>query len=839
VDSGVKLTIEAGTTVRFQQGKSFTINGTLVARGSADKLIAFTSHTGSGPGDWNNINFSSTSTPATFDANNNYVDGSIIQYATIEYGGGSYGMLYLQSSPFIDHTTVRESSRYGIYIAPSASTSIYSARITNNAITNNVGGLYLKYHSSSVNIVFNLSGNNISNNTVNEYGGGVSITTSSSSTGNKITLSNNTINSNVGGSQGGGAYLNVPKGSLVVTDNTFLGNASNYYSSYGGSGGGVYVSAGDAFIDKNTITSNNTSEGGGLTIASSGTVTVTNNAITNNAASDFGGGIAIKNSLNVFLSKNSISGNSVSSTATSTTEKGGGAILLNQSGASISDNIITDNSTSYNGGGIFLVKNSPVIKNNTISRNKAANGGGIYLSDGCLSTINNNNLHSNTANTGDDLYNMNSNTQPAVNAKSNWWNTTDSSVIESHIHHQTDNPLRGLVDFSSSLTSAVGEPITPPTPTNTAGPSPTATRTPSPTPSDIPSSTPSPVPPSATPSSTLTPFPSAIPSSTSTPFPSAMPSSTSTSPSKTPTKGPFATNTATPVSPPVPTALVSTPTSIPECALQIPANAITVETTVEEGNASIWWVKGNGKLITTKGGNTIFVESGGAVELKGGAGNAVYLKQSSSLVSYLGGYTIAYYAPGATIEPNEQLTLIPCGVMSFIYPPTITPTKSPTVGSSPTASRNATASPTPSVSLTPTGTPKASATPFTSASPLLTIDNKTGKPGSYFTLTGSTFPVNTTVKITVNGYWLISLAVPSNNFQVILNTIGSKPGDYTIVAEVNPATQATNPSTSISFSLDLNATLRTKDPSATGPELQMPDALKDLTQRVYLPLIRR
>ncbi|MBI3960817.1 MAG: hypothetical protein HY328_18555, partial [Chloroflexi bacterium] len=135
VQAGVTLTIEPGTTVKFNSLKAMTVQGTLIARGTEGSLITFTSNVGTNKGDWGYIHFTDTSTDATFDGGGNYTGGSILQYAVVEYAGGASvsenGALRIEaSSPYIDHNTVRNNKGSGVYVWSDG-----AARIANNTIT--------------------------------------------------------------------------------------------------------------------------------------------------------------------------------------------------------------------------------------------------------------------------------------------------------------------------------------------------------------------------------------------------------------------------------------------------------------------------------------------------------------------------------------------------------------------------------------------------------------------------------------------------------------------------------------------------------------------------------
>ena len=103
VSSGATLTIEAGVTVKFDGDYNLVIDGTLVAQGTADKLITFTSNqTIKSAGNWGQIQFRDTS-----------VDNNcLIQHAVIKYG--TTGVNCSKASPTIANSTIRHHKYSGI-----------------------------------------------------------------------------------------------------------------------------------------------------------------------------------------------------------------------------------------------------------------------------------------------------------------------------------------------------------------------------------------------------------------------------------------------------------------------------------------------------------------------------------------------------------------------------------------------------------------------------------------------------------------------------------------------------------------------------------------------------
>jgi hypothetical protein len=119
IKENVTLTIEPGVTVKFERhpeypfkGYYIWVDGTLVARGTSEQMITFTSNSSNPlPGDWATIYFSPTST----DWDEASSTGSIIEYAIIEYGGNYMGGPYesnslisiIDSSPLIKNSILR------------------------------------------------------------------------------------------------------------------------------------------------------------------------------------------------------------------------------------------------------------------------------------------------------------------------------------------------------------------------------------------------------------------------------------------------------------------------------------------------------------------------------------------------------------------------------------------------------------------------------------------------------------------------------------------------------------------------------------------------------------
>jgi PKD repeat protein len=134
--TGAKLTIQAGTTLKFSEYAAMYIAydgyGTLVAQGTTENRITFTSANTAGyenPGDWNGIWFYNGTGAQT-----------ILDYCNISYGGGYSqwsGNLIIDNTsanvPIITNCNITYSESYGIYLnnaSPTLSGNTYS----NNAL---------------------------------------------------------------------------------------------------------------------------------------------------------------------------------------------------------------------------------------------------------------------------------------------------------------------------------------------------------------------------------------------------------------------------------------------------------------------------------------------------------------------------------------------------------------------------------------------------------------------------------------------------------------------------------------------------------------------------------
>ncbi|MEZ4633800.1 MAG: ABC transporter substrate-binding protein [Caldilineaceae bacterium] len=116
-----------------------------------------------------------------------------------------------------------------------------------------------------------------------------------------------------------------------------------------------------------------------------------------------------------------------------------------------------------------------------------------------------------------------------------------------------------------------------------------------------------------------------------------------------------------------------------------------------------------------------------------------------------------------------------------------------------------------------------------SLQPVLTINYTSGGPGSYFTVTGSGFPPNSTATISLNGAYLATQKTDtSGGLTFILNTNQGDAGRYEVLVSVNPQARTV-------FTVQPDAPQRPKETS--DPEIPVPPGIA--ISETFLPFLKR
>ena len=189
-------------------------------------------------------------------------------------------------------------------------------------------------------------------------------------------ITKNTVGDSKTSANGGGIYIN--GGSCTMYGGSISNNKTGYATARGG---GVCVAEGAKFtMYGGTISGNTANYGGGICKVDVGTaskITIKGGTITENTANDSGGGIAVFESQPGSFVDLDISGGSITN---NTAGNSGGGIYNYYCRTEISGGTITTNTvsgTSGWGGGIANDNGILVLKDCSITGNKASSGGGV------------------------------------------------------------------------------------------------------------------------------------------------------------------------------------------------------------------------------------------------------------------------------------------------------------------------------------------------------------------------------------------------------------------------------------------------------------------------------
>ncbi|GIV94148.1 MAG: CSLREA domain-containing protein [Chloroflexus sp.] len=185
----------------------------------------------------------------------------------------------------------------------------------------------------------------------------------------------------------GGGIQN--SGTLTVTNSVLSNNAAGF-------GAGI-DNTGTLTITNSTFSNNAaTTSGGG--IYNAGTLTITNSSFSNNAATISGGGISNDTNGTLTITNNTLSNNMA--------DYGAGIYNDTNGTLTITNSTLSNNIASNSGGGMYN-SGTLTITNSTFSTNQtgAFDGGGIY-NQGAL-TIANSTFSNNIATNGGGIYNAN------------------------------------------------------------------------------------------------------------------------------------------------------------------------------------------------------------------------------------------------------------------------------------------------------------------------------------------------------------------------------------------------------------------------------------------------
>ncbi|MEW6608844.1 MAG: right-handed parallel beta-helix repeat-containing protein, partial [bacterium] len=350
VESGTTLIIESGVIVKFATNTSLINYGTLLAIGTPDGTITFTSNKSIlSPGDWNSIKFSGASAKGT------------ISYCKIRYAKQS---VYIENATgiVITHNYIHDNKGDDGLSGNSGQpgevgAGIYLYASTNNIITQNiiwnnqggVGGFAGNYGLGGTGgigvgiFLFSSSNNDIATNTIYSNQGASGGNVSHQGSGGE-------------GGNGVGVYLsssgtNTIRSNVIYNNQGGEGGSSDSVSS-GGKGGmgiGIYLESSiNNIITLNTISINQGGEGG-----------------------QGGSNGASGNAYGIYIDSNSLN-NTIDPSNTYNNEPI--HYYYGMSGVSIRNETLIGSSTTNIGKIVLINCTDFIIQNNIISNSKGENG---------------------------------------------------------------------------------------------------------------------------------------------------------------------------------------------------------------------------------------------------------------------------------------------------------------------------------------------------------------------------------------------------------------------------------------------------------------------------------
>ena len=221
LSNGYTLTINPGVVVKFDSLKALQIDGKLIAIGTPQNRITFTSNRPTPHvGDWAVIHFADQSENAIFDNIGNYISGSIMKFCDVFYGGGiGDGEINIESSsPYFSHCNIMNSSASGIcgmnVVFEIDSSAIKNCNDYGIAITNpNLDTCCFKINADTIE---------------NNLKGGILLNSGNQDIGiyPKHITNNYFISNGINGEVGAIDATNCDFNNLLISDNYFFNNAS-------------------------------------------------------------------------------------------------------------------------------------------------------------------------------------------------------------------------------------------------------------------------------------------------------------------------------------------------------------------------------------------------------------------------------------------------------------------------------------------------------------------------------------------------------------------------------------------------------------------------------------
>jgi hypothetical protein len=443
---GYTLTIDPGVTVKFNDSCALQIDGELIAIGTAQSRITFTSNKlVPAAGDWAKIHFADTSVSAVFDTSGNYISGSIMKYCDVMYGGAlGYGQIHIEnSSPYFSNCNIANSMADGIY-------SHGTAFILDSSLVNNCMGYGLSFHGAQINSCgLTIIGDSINNNKQ----GGIII---DGAPGCNTVINNNYF---VGNSFRGAIYSTYPFNNILMTGNHFISDSCSFSQT----GIVSFIQGSNHNISENYFENNFVSSGYGvLHDFVTGNCRIECNLFLNNqiTASNIPTLLIIAHSGTTEIRNNIFDGNSNSNALGIAVAK----ILVHMpANAYFTNNVIRNNISLSNTCCQFVPDlqtiNPILFINNNIFQNNISQSV-VYIDGSPVSSSNYDFLYMKHNNFDDpnstyELYNNILYGSPNLYPDSNYWGGTSTAHVDSVIYDYFDFANQSVVYYMPILTTTL------------------------------------------------------------------------------------------------------------------------------------------------------------------------------------------------------------------------------------------------------------------------------------------------------------------------------------------------------------------------------------------------
>ena len=239
VDLNATLTIEPGVEVRFGGTFRLIVKGRLIATGTQDNMITFTSNKDQpGAGDWNAIEFRGTeqSTLAycsiKYAKNGTTIANGNVEIKNCEISDNQNGIYVTGNNQASIHDNTIRSNAYGIILAGNSISGVNIRQ--NNVLSNTQSGIQLDANAySNIDILYNIL-------SANNKGFYVSGQASTSITNNSISY--NTLGIFYEKAQGHEAHFNDIYGNTLGMDVSSTANVTATYNYWGDESGPYHIS---------------------------------------------------------------------------------------------------------------------------------------------------------------------------------------------------------------------------------------------------------------------------------------------------------------------------------------------------------------------------------------------------------------------------------------------------------------------------------------------------------------------------------------------------------------------------------------------------------------------